>query len=68
LKNRLSEYVRDVCSGETVLVTDRGEVVAELIPPGQGHSRQASLDHRIGQAGKRLGFPLQPKNGDPVRI
>jgi prevent-host-death family protein len=36
LKNRLSEYVRAVRSGEAVLVTDRGEVVAELIPPGQG--------------------------------
>ena len=35
LKNRLSEYVRDVRAGEGVLVTDRGEVVAELIPPGQ---------------------------------
>jgi prevent-host-death family protein len=35
LKNRLSEYVRDVRSGESMLVTDRGEVVAELIPPGQ---------------------------------
>jgi len=36
LKNRLSEYVREVRAGETVLVTDRGEVVAELLPPGQG--------------------------------
>ena len=36
LKNRLSEYVREVRSGEGVLVTDRGDVVAELIPPGQG--------------------------------
>src|SRR5260370_33050082 len=35
LKNRLSEYVREVRSGAAVLVTDRGEVVAELIPPGQ---------------------------------
>lgn len=35
LKNRLSEYVREVRSGESVLVTDRGEVVAELLPPGQ---------------------------------
>ena len=33
LKNRLSEYVREVRSGEGVLVTDRGEVVAELVPP-----------------------------------
>jgi len=36
LKNRLSESVREVRSGEGVLVTDRGEVVAELIRPGQG--------------------------------
>jgi len=36
LKNRLSEYIREVRSGDGVLVTDRGEVVAELIPPGQG--------------------------------
>ena len=39
LKNRLSAHVRELRSGETVLVTDRGEVVAELLPPGQsGHS------------------------------
>ena len=39
LKNRLSEYVRDVQSGEAVLVTDRGEVVAEIIPAGQGSNK-----------------------------
>lgn len=36
LKNRLSEYLRRVRLGEHVMVTDRGEVVAELLPPGQG--------------------------------
>lgn len=36
LKNRLSEYVRLARSGEGVLVTDRGHVVAELAPPGHG--------------------------------
>jgi prevent-host-death family protein len=36
LKDRLSEYLRQVRSGEGVLVTDRGEVVAELTPPGHG--------------------------------
>ncbi|MGH9415306.1 MAG: type II toxin-antitoxin system Phd/YefM family antitoxin [Terriglobales bacterium] len=35
LKNRLAEYVREVRAGEGVLVTDRGTVVAELVPPGQ---------------------------------
>lgn len=33
LKNQLSEYVRLAASGETVLVTDRDRVVAELVPP-----------------------------------
>ena len=38
LKNRLSEYLRRVRAGESVLVTDRGEVVAEFSPPGQGRA------------------------------
>lgn len=38
LKNRLSEYVRLAAGGETVLVTDRDRVVAELGPPGEGRS------------------------------
>jgi prevent-host-death family protein len=33
LKNKLSEYVRVAAAGETVQVTDRGKVVAELVPP-----------------------------------
>jgi antitoxin (DNA-binding transcriptional repressor) of toxin-antitoxin stability system len=36
LKNRLSEYLRHARAGEGVLVTDRGEVVAEIGPPGHG--------------------------------
>ncbi len=33
LKNKLSEYIRLVRAGETVLVTDRDQIVAELVPP-----------------------------------
>ena len=33
LKNKLSEYVRAAAAGEIVQVTDRGKVVAELVPP-----------------------------------
>src|SRR2546428_9882192 len=33
LKNKLSEYVRMAERGETVLVTDRDRVVAEIVPP-----------------------------------
>ena len=36
LKNRLSEYIRLAAGGETVLVTDRDRVVAELGPPTPG--------------------------------
>ncbi len=35
LKNRLSEYLRQVRAGENLLVTDRGEVIAEFSPPGR---------------------------------
>ena len=38
LKNRLSEFVRLAAGGETVLVTDRDRVVAELVPPSQDRS------------------------------
>ncbi len=38
LKNKLSEYVRLAAAGETVLVTDRDRVVAELVPPKEGRS------------------------------
>lgn len=38
LKNKLSEYVRLASAGETVLVTDRDRVVAEIGPPRPGRS------------------------------
>ncbi len=38
LNSRLSEYVRLAASGETVLVTDRDRVVAELGPPRETRS------------------------------
>ena len=36
LKNRLSECIRLAAGGETVLVTDRDRVVAEIVPPQPG--------------------------------
>jgi antitoxin (DNA-binding transcriptional repressor) of toxin-antitoxin stability system len=38
LKNKLSEYVRMAEGGETVLITDRDRVVAELVPVTPGRS------------------------------
>jgi prevent-host-death family protein len=60
LKNRLSQYLREVRSGESVLVTDRGEVVAELTPTGQG-STDASIPAGLRALARRglatLGSP-----------
>ena len=64
LKNRLSEYVREVRSGEGVLVTDRGEVVAELIPPRQGSDERGIPSGLVALARRgqvTLGAPA-PKN------
>jgi prevent-host-death family protein len=33
LKNKLSEYVRAAAAGETVVITDRNRIVAEIVPP-----------------------------------
>ena len=35
LKNKLSEYLRRVKKGQTVIVTERGNIIAQLIPPQQ---------------------------------
>lgn len=42
LKDKLSEYVRIAGTGETILVTDRDRVVAELGPPREGRAEHIS--------------------------
>jgi antitoxin (DNA-binding transcriptional repressor) of toxin-antitoxin stability system len=54
LKNRLSEYLRQVRMGESVLVTDRGEVVAEFSPPGRGLSDASVPAGLLGLARRGL--------------
>jgi len=48
LKSKLSEYLRIVRTGETVLVTDRDQVIAELRPsrrqPGTADALEDLLD------------------------
>jgi prevent-host-death family protein len=63
LKNRLSEYIRQVRSGESVLVTDRGEVVAELTPPAHG-STDASVPPGLVALAKR-GLVMLGARGHP---
>lgn len=68
LKNKLSEYVRLAESGETVLVTDRDRVVAELRPPDPGRSVSVA-DALLADAVRRgvLSAPVAPGHGAPPR-
>lgn len=42
LKNKLSQYIRAAAAGETILVTDRDRVVAEIVAPGKTRPKTAS--------------------------
>lgn len=46
LKNRLSEYVRLAAAGESVLVLDREQVVAELGPPASYRHRHIADERK----------------------
>lgn len=50
LKDHLSEYVARVRRGDTVMVTDRGAVVARLVPPDEDEAT-GTLRRRVAKAG-----------------
>jgi antitoxin (DNA-binding transcriptional repressor) of toxin-antitoxin stability system len=61
LRNRLSEYLRLVRNGEEFLVTDRGEVVAELRQPSPPVTfPYPALAEAVRQGRVRLGQPNRP--------
>jgi antitoxin (DNA-binding transcriptional repressor) of toxin-antitoxin stability system len=60
LKNRLGRYVEEVRRGDVILVTDRGEVVAELRPPGHVGSAPAGLARMADRGDLVLGLPHDP--------
>ncbi len=68
LKNKLSEYVRLAAGGETILVTDRDRVVAELVPPQAGREPMAA-DSLLADAVRNgwLRPPVLPARGAPPR-
>jgi antitoxin (DNA-binding transcriptional repressor) of toxin-antitoxin stability system len=68
LKNKLSEYVRLAERGETILVTDRDRVVAEMGPPEPSRSSMVA-DAMLAEA-MRQGWitpPALPARGVPPR-
>ena len=66
LNSRLSEYVRLAASGETVLVTDRDRVVAEIGPPRETRSPMLA-DALLAEAVRKgwLTPPTLPATGEP---
>jgi antitoxin (DNA-binding transcriptional repressor) of toxin-antitoxin stability system len=68
LKNKLSEYVRLAEHGETVLVTDRDRVVAEIVPPQKSRS-PVLADALLAEAVRRgwITPPALPMSGPPPR-
>ncbi len=62
LKDRLSQYLRMVRRGEEILITDRGEVVAELRQPvsAGGDAEYPGLVRHARAGSARLGAPNSP--------
>ncbi len=58
LNSRLSEFLRIASQGETVLVTDREKVVAEISPP-QPHRGDVVADAMLAEA-VRAGWVRAP--------
>ena len=68
LKNKLAEYVRMVAGGETVLITDRDRVVAELCPPRTGRA-ELLVDAQLAEMVRRglISPPALPRGIPPSR-
>lgn len=67
LKDNLSRHLRAVAEGETILVTDRGRVVAEVRPAGFLSSGDDSEDARL-QKLIREGRARPPRDSRPLKI
>ncbi len=64
LKDRLSSYLRSVRDGEVVLVTDRGEAVAELCPLGYAAAPKNMHPGILELARQRRITPGSPNDPD----
>src|SRR4051812_33835705 len=60
LKARLSFYIRQVRAGRHVLVTHRGEIVAELSPPGAAPVTRGAVPEALAVLARRGVVTLAP--------
>ena len=65
LKNKLSEYVRLAAAGETVLISDRDQVVAQLGPPEARRSSEVADVMMADAVCRGLVTPAALPPGDP---
>jgi prevent-host-death family protein len=70
LKARLSEHLRRVKAGETVVVTERGRAVAQISPPvlDEDAELQRLVDQGVIRRGRGSippGFWERPRPADP---
>jgi prevent-host-death family protein len=70
LKNNLSRYLREVKAGEELLVSERGRVVARIIPAGKGKSSEVEELYDLARRGlvRLPEVPLEPVPPDMVEI
>src|SRR5438128_8927763 len=66
LKNKLSEYVRAAESGETIVITDRGRVVAEIVPAAKKPESVIERGIREGWIRPAVRGPDWPPKGKRV--
>jgi len=62
LKDNLSRYVMQVVAGKRLTVTDRGRVVAELVPPGPVRPGKSRYDELVASGVVRRAL----EQGDPL--
>lgn len=65
LKNNLSRYLREVCAGETVWVTDREKVIAEIHRPSRRSAGKISRWETWAQAQAQAGQLRRAKTAGP---
>jgi prevent-host-death family protein len=70
-KNRLGRYLRAVRNGQTLLVTDRGQPVAKVSPPGQNDGSELTFTEVLKklEAEGKIRLPKRPLGRfRPVKI
>lgn len=66
LKNGLSRYLKRVRKGETIVITDRGEPIARIIPAGiPEHIARLIAEGRVSWSGKKFVPPANPVKPKP---